>query len=304
MLFPADVERAAERGDREALFQLAQWRLLGTNGPRDLESAHALLARAGAVGHVGAIRMQAILKGNGTGCSSDPQAAAALLERIRAQDAYAELQLTFTRTKMLSEEDAARLPVERLAQRPDIRAIRGLFTPAECHYLTTMAEPHLEASYVIDPATGARMPHPVRTSSGMSFGPFGEDLVIHTLNRRLALVTGTDVGCGEPLHILRYAPGEQYLPHVDALPGLRNQRHWTVLVYLNDGYSGGETRFDLAGVTFAGRAGDALIFRNVDAEGRSDPASRHAGLAVTSGAKWLATRWIRAAPYHPWTSAD
>jgi prolyl 4-hydroxylase len=303
MASAAEVERAAAAGDPEALFQLAQARLLGNNGPRDLGAAHSMLARAGAGGHVGAIRMQAFLTANGTGRPSDPDAAAAMLQRIRAQDMYAELQLVFS-AKMRGEEEAARLPVETLSERPAVRAVRGLLSPEECRYLSAMAEPHLQPSFILDPRTGARLPHPVRTSSGMSFGPFGEDLVVHRLNRRIARATGTDVSCGEPLHILRYAPGEQYRPHVDALPGVSNQREWTVLVYLNEGYGGGETRFDLAGIIFAGREGDALVFRNVDDEGRSDPASRHAGLPVTSGAKWLATRWIRAAPYHPWTSPD
>jgi prolyl 4-hydroxylase len=73
-----------------------------------------------------------------------------------------------------------------------------------------------------------------------------------------------------------------------------------VLVYLNQGYAGGETEFELAGLTFAGGEGDALLFRNVDDSGQPDPATRHAGLPVTSGTKWLATRWIRQRPYHPW----
>ena len=134
----------------------------------------------------------------------------------------------------------------------------------------------------------------------MSFGPLAEDRVIQLINERLAQVTGTTAEQGEPLHVLRYLPGQEYRPHVDALPGVANQRHWTVLVYLNQGYGGGATRFDLAGVEFAGREGDALVFRNVDAAGASDPRTRHAGLPVTEGIKWLATRWIRARRYHPW----
>jgi len=295
-----DVERAAAAGERDALFQLANWRLFGVNGPRDLAAAHQLLSRAGALGHVEAVRLQAILTVNGTGRVSDPQAAAAMLERIRTRDLYAELQLSFS-ARMRSDEEAARLPCEELSHRPLVRVVRGLLTVEECRYLAGMAEPHLQPSFVIDPRTGARIPHPVRTSSGMSFGPDGEDLVVHRINRRLARITGTEVGWGEPLHVLRYAPGEEYRPHIDALPGVANQRQWTVLLYLNHGYGGGETRFDLAGVQFRGGEGDALVFRNVDDQGRPDPRTRHAGLPVTGGVKWLATRWIRSAPYHPWT---
>jgi prolyl 4-hydroxylase len=44
-----------------------------------------------------------------------------------------------------------------------------------------------------------------------------------------------------------------------------------------------------------------LMFENVAADGRPDRRSRHAGRPVLSGTKWLATRWIRSAPYDPWT---
>ena len=294
-----EMDRAAAAGSPDALFRLALARLFPDAGPRDPAEAHRLLHEAGARGHVEAIRTQAILTANGTGCRSDPARAAALLQGIRGDDSYAELQLVFT-ARMKSDEEAARLPSEPLSRDPEIRAVRGLLTPEECHYLSAMAEPHLEPSFVIDPASGARIPHPVRTSSGMSFGPLGEDLVVHRINRRLARITDTDVGWGEPLHVLKYAPGQEYRPHVDALPGVANQRILTVLLYLNDGYRGGATRFDMAGVAFAGRAGDALIFHNVDGDGRPDPRTRHAGLPIEAGVKWLATRWIRAGAYDPW----
>jgi prolyl 4-hydroxylase len=39
--------------------------------------------------------------------------------------------------------------------------------------------------------------------------------------------------------------------------------------------------------------GDLLVFYNAGPDGDLDPLSRHAGLPVTSGIKYLATRWIR-----------
>lgn len=296
------VERRADARDPDACFLLAQWRLIGQNGPRDLASAHRLLDRAAAKRHVEAIRLKAMLLGNGTGCRRDPKTAEKLLGKIRAADPYAAAQLAQA-AKMISPAEAARLQAETLSERPLIRAIRGLLSPEECRYVTILARPSLQPSFVQDPATGRRIPHPVRTSSGMSFGPLMEDFVVNRINRRLAAVTGTDIGWGEPLHVLNYAPGQEYKPHVDYLPGTDNQRAWTVLLYLNQDYRGGATRFDSIGVEFAGRTGDALIFRNLDEEGRPDPATRHAGLPVTEGAKWLATRWIRQRPYHPWTDA-
>lgn len=297
------LSRAADSGDPEAMFALANWRLFGLNGPRDIPAAHALLRRAGDRGHSKAIQLGAALLLSGTGCTSDVAKASRMLARIKSVEPLAAFQLIFAE-KMPSEWKAAKLPVETLSHAPVIRSVTGLLSAEECRYIITMATPNLEPSYVLDPATGRRVPHPIRTSKGTSFGPTREDLVIHKLNRRLARVTGTDVSWGEPLHILSYAPGQEYRPHLDALPGTANQRHWTVLVYLNEDYSGGATRFDVPGIEFRGRTGDALIFRNVDEQGTGDPATRHAGLPVTQGTKWLATRWIRQAPYHPWTRSD
>jgi prolyl 4-hydroxylase len=147
---------------------------------------------------------------------------------------------------------------------------------------------------VVDPATGQLIPHPIRRSEAAVFGVLAEDLVVNALNRRIAAMSGTRLDQGEPLQLLRYRPGGEYRTHMDALPAEPNQRVLTVLVYLSDDYEGGETSFPHAAITFRGKTGDALLFRNAGADGRPDPLSLHAGLPVTRGAKYLASRWIRA----------
>ena len=99
---------------------------------------------------------------------------------------------------------------------------------------------------------------------------------------------------------MRYAPGQEYKPHLDALANLRNQREWSAIAYLNEDYEGGATVFPELGISLRGRAGDLLVFRNVDAEGKADPRLRHGGEPVTKGAKWIATRWIRSGPHDPY----
>ena len=293
------VRKSADQGDPEALFAIANWRLFGLFGPRDLAEAHRLLDRAAAEGFVEAVRTKATLLANGTGLAADPAQSARLLETIRACDQHAALQLDFSaRMAPVGEFQPSRS--ETMCEAPLVKRYNGLLTPQECAYLCGRAEPQLRPSYVTNPATGAQMPHPIRTSMGMSFGPTLEDLVVRRINERIATATGTEVSCGEPLHILRYTPGQQYKPHTDSMPGEANQRVWTMLIYLNDDYEGGATRFPRVGLEFRGAAGDALILYNVDGEGRPEPASLHAGLPVTGGVKWLATRWIRARPYHPW----
>ena len=70
----------------------------------------------------------------------------------------------------------------------------------------------------------------------------------------------------------------------------------TFLVYLDEGYEGGETAFPALGLKVKGRAGDGLLFRNASPEGAPDQRSIHAGLPVTCGVKHVASRWIRAQP--------
>jgi len=295
-----ETQLRAAAGDPEAMFALANWRLFALNGPRDLGAAHQLLRKAAGKGHAEAARTRAHLIANGTGCAADLQEARRIMAKLVSRDPYAAVQ-----TDLLKRVPEPAKPVREVVNKsPDIIMVCGLLAAEECGYILTLAEPLLQPSFVIDPNTGGRMPHPVRTSHGAAIGPTQEDLVINRINRRLAAATGTAYDCGEPLHILRYTPGQEYKPHMDAIPGLANQRSWTALCYLSDDYKGGETDFPDLGITIRGVPGDVLLFRNLDDEGRADPRTRHTGLPVTSGAKWLATRWIRQRPYHPWTRPD
>ena len=296
------VRDAAEAGDVVALFALANWRLYGLFGSRDIAEAHRLLDLAHAGGSSEAARLKATLMANGTGIPPSVEGATRLLEEIAPGDPVAAAQLGMLGA-VEKKNDVSDREIVELSADPVIRSVKQLLSREECAYLIALAQPEMRPSFVIDPRTGGQMPHPVRTSHGMNFGPTSEEPAVRLLNQRMADATGTKVENGEPLHILRYAPGQQYKPHLDAIPDAGNQRTWTVLVYLNADYTGGETQFDLLGIKHRGEVGDALIFRNVNDQGQLDPRLRHAGLAVESGLKWLATRWIRAKPHDPWTAS-
>lgn len=295
------VEMAAEAGDADALFVLGGWRLFGMYGGRDLGAAHSALARSASRSNAEATRLLAYLTANGTGCTADFGRARQLLKSV-ADDPSARLQLQML-DSMPAPDSALKLPVKVLSTEPLIFSVEDALQDEECAYLRSLAEPKLMPSFVIHPQTGERIPHPIRTSHGMNFGPSDEDLVINNINRRLAVLTKSEATSGEPLHILRYQPGQEYRPHFDALPGETNQRLWTVLIYLNDEYEGGETEFPQADIRYRGRQGDALVFRNLLPDGQPDPRTQHAGLPVTSGIKWLATRWIRVSAFDPFEHA-
>jgi len=294
------IENNARAGDSEALYVLANWRLWGQNGARDLTAAHDLLKEAGAGGYREAILLQATLTANGNGVPADWAGGLQLLRSISAY-APARRQLMLLEAMQLgSDGEPLSVPcADHVSDRPQVMHAVGFLTRDECAYLMEAATPRLELSSVVD-KQGRRVPHPVRTSEGTSFGPAHEDLLVHAINKRIAALTTTQVNWGEPLHMLRYRPGQQYRPHLDVIPGETNQRTLTALLYLNDGYQGGETQFTEVGLTIPTRAGDAIVFHNLKTDGHRDLSSKHAGLPVTSGIKWVATRWIRSGPYHPW----
>jgi prolyl 4-hydroxylase len=106
--------------------------------------------------------------------------------------------------------------------------------------------------------------------------------------------------------VLHYEAGQQFAKHFDFIdpeqPGLsediaeKGQRVATLLIYLNDDFTGGQTAFATLGYSFKGGKGDALMFWNTDAQGRPDRRMLHAGMPPLSGEKWILSQWIRRDP--------
>lgn len=289
----------AAAADADALMTLAIWRLAGQFVRRDLAAAQSLFGKAAALGDRNASTVHAAFLAHGAGGTRDWPGALTQLAALAKSDEPAREELALIDGMRLSPEgDPLALPrEERLSSEPWVSRFPALFSPAECDFLSERARPYLSPSVIIDPHSGRHVRNPIRTSDGMAFAFMNENPAVHALNRRIAAITGTDAAQGEPLQILRYVPGQEYKPHFDAVAGDANQRILTVLVYLNDGYEGGETLFVKTGLRFRGRKGDALVFRNALPDGRADLLSQHAGLPVASGEKLIGTRWIRQRPF-------
>ena len=293
------LEEAARDGNRDAAFLLAGWHLSGQLLPRDLGRARTFYERAAELGHDQARMIALSWLAGGTGGPADWPAAIGRLRRLAGTSRQAETETALIEKMELTGDGYPATPPlgETISEAPFARCFRGFASPEECDYLIDFAKPHLQPAVVGNPAiSGELLRHQVRTCQSMGFPLLGESPFIHAINRRIAAASGTDVRCGEPTQIFKYAPGEEFKPHLDSSSDFPNQRTWTFLVYLNDDYEGGETRFLVSGLEFKGRRGDALVFSNVDAAGNPDPASEHAGLPVTKGTKWLLSRWIRARP--------
>jgi Rps23 Pro-64 3,4-dihydroxylase Tpa1-like proline 4-hydroxylase len=87
----------------------------------------------------------------------------------------------------------------------------------------------------------------------------------------------------EPYGLLRYSGGEEYKFHYDG--GTESKRSISVLVYLNDDYSGGEIEFPNFKVKIKPKAGTLILFPSNYAYG-------HIAHPVESGTKYVIATWL------------
>jgi predicted 2-oxoglutarate/Fe(II)-dependent dioxygenase YbiX len=98
------------------------------------------------------------------------------------------------------------------------------------------------------------------------------------------LAGGRRVGYNERFRGYRYRPGQRFAPHFDGAfyrpetPDGREGSVLTLLLYLNDGFSGGETTLCDYEVVVRPRRGTIFLFEH---------AMLHEGCAVTDGTKYV-----------------
>lgn len=198
---------------------------------------------------------------------------------------------------------------QTLSTAPTIETISALLDPMECSHLAVMSMPHLKPSRVISDAQSARVTDG-RSSEGMSFHHGLRDMVTTNIIKRLCVIAGGEFSHTEGLTVLMYRPAAQYRVHPDYFPvdsagGQRQlenggQRIKTLICYLNEVEAGGETEFPDLGIKVKPEPGSVVYFENADSDGKPYTNSRHAGLPVISGSKWISTLWLRQRDHDQW----
>jgi hypothetical protein len=193
-----------------------------------------------------------------------------------------------------------------LSESPLIQAAPGFLSPELCDALIARARPLLGPASVYNELNAGKTLADGRRHSAAQFDVTDMDLVTEAVSNRVCALAGLPAVNAESPQVLHYQVGEYFYPHFDFWqPGFEGhaetlqqygQRAFTVLVYLNDDLEGGETEFLRLGLRHRGKKGDALVFRNVDAEGQPDDNTLHAGRPPTQGEKWLLSVWIRDRP--------
>lgn len=292
-----DLEERAKTSPAAAM-DLAERRLLGIGCAPDPRRAFADVRQAAKLGDPDGRRAWVYLTAAGIGVKADHKRAMAMLGELAKEDRFAAVQLAFL-DHLSCERKLAEVTPRIISSDPYIALYPQLFSSAECRYLMLLGTPWLEKATVLG-LDGQPRIDAVRDVECCSIPNLAEDLVVQAVNRTIAEATATKPGWGEPLNILRYSPGQQYKPHHDGA-GADNvsTRNLTALIWLNDAFEGGETDFPKINVRVRGGVGDMLVFRNVRDNGAFDERMIHAGLPVTEGVKWMASRWIQGRNYLP-----
>jgi prolyl 4-hydroxylase len=101
----------------------------------------------------------------------------------------------------------------------------------------------------------------------------------------------------ENLQMQLYEYHQEYKPHFDFFNSnesvtIKNDRIATAIIYLNEGFSGGETWFPRLNLTVKPEIGKMLYFEYKYSRDINE-LTEHAGCPVLDGEKFIITSWIR-----------
>lgn len=186
-----------------------------------------------------------------------------------------------------------------LSDKADVSQIEQAFSPAECEYLINASSGMLQPAKVVKADNTIELEN-IRTGMTASLGQV-LDVVVDWLLQRVADLINQPAENAEVPSVIRYMPGEMYKQHGDYLPAdsalsdksRGGQRTHTALVYLNEGFVGGATTFNLLDLKVEPKLGQLLTFTNVTPEDEPLEVSQHTGDKVISGEKWLLSIWFR-----------
>ena len=198
-------------------------------------------------------------------------------------------------------------PPERrvLLDHPRVRASDAFVPPAICDWVVSQVRGRMRPAMMYHGDVRKEVLDPHRSCSDLEFDIAASDVILILIRERIALATGVPTACMEPPRVFHYALGQDIKPHYDRLNdgigdyggrGYDGDRIVTFLLYLNDGFEGGELDFPKVGKHFKGRKGDAVYFAHIDDAGKPERLSLHAGLPILRGEKYVLSQWIHDRP--------
>jgi prolyl 4-hydroxylase len=188
--------------------------------------------------------------------------------------------------------------------------IYNILTPEECDIIIKLGQASkLREDLVYH--RGKKVYNAEKRGSKTAWFDDKDNPIISRLAKFTSAITNIPSSHQEPLQFSQYDAGGGFSPHYDTCSADRTiceeqekgagKRVATLLVYLNDDFTGGQTEFLNIGVTIQPRRGMGILFWNTDKHGKIYRESLHAGNKVLHGRKYICTKWshLRAYPvYH------
>lgn len=174
----------------------------------------------------------------------------------------------------------------------------GFLTAAECARLVSLGSHHLRPSTLAYASTDSAF----RTSTTADLCHL-KSPVATGIDDKICRTIGIRPSYSEGIQAQRYEVGQQFKTHNDffepdtniyqKFAGVRGNRTWTFMVYLNEGMEGGATRFPQLNQVIEPKLGMALLWNNLHEDGSPNRNTEHSGEPVTRGHKVIITKWFR-----------
>jgi prolyl 4-hydroxylase len=184
----------------------------------------------------------------------------------------------------------------------ELHEIENILTDNECDELINISKNiGLEQSNVLN-VKGSELNISTRTSEQLWL-PNNYNNIIKKLSDYNMTLTKLPYENQEDMQIVHYYKGGLFNLHTDACVydkiscdefANRNnsgQRKSTLLVYLNDTFTEGETEFPSLNIKIVPKKGKGIFFYNTDRYENILNDSYHKGNPVLNGEKWIATIW-------------
>ncbi len=164
---------------------------------------------------------------------------------------------------------------------PMVFTVPAILSSDECQALVARIDALGPVAAPVSTAAGFEMRPDVRNNTRVMFDDRGfAAQLFERLRSSLPPVLCGMTACGvnERFRCYRYEPGQRFAPHYDGafVRSAKERSQLTFMVYLNDAFTGGTTRFE--DVEVAPRTGMALLFQHY---------LLHEGCTVTTGAKYV-----------------
>lgn len=192
-----------------------------------------------------------------------------------------------------------------LRTEPWVILIHNFLSDDEVESLLRTSEGRFKRSYVVG-SENATAINDKRTSTSCMFAK-SETAVLAAIEDRVAKITGMPKENMEPYQLVKYEHAQEYASHFDWFNTRepyareeverRGQRCLTILAYLMEPLSGGDTFFPRIKLYVPPVKKSAVLWFNTDKNGKEDELTEHGGMPVFNGTKVAMNIWIRDKEY-------